>query len=90
MTAVGDYYAGCEEAASGGVRVAKAIIWYDQETPLFVCEACHEHARSVRFAGDAYDADDYETRRASAYRRLYEDSPDCDVCSGRLPEKVEL
>lgn len=67
---------------------AKAIVWFDQETPLFVCGECHEHVRPLRFEGDGR-ADDYDERRAEAYRRLFEDAPRCDVCAGELPEKVD-
>ncbi|MFC3478728.1 hypothetical protein [Halobacterium litoreum] len=88
MTAASDYYAGLEGAESDRTREAKAIVWYDQETPLYVCEACHEHALPLRFAGDVFDASDYEERRAAAYSRLIEDGVACDVCGGCLPEKV--
>lgn len=90
MTAARDYYAGREEATDADVRAAKAVVWYDQRTPLFVCEGCHEHAQPLRFAGDTFDTTDYEERRAAAYSRLVESGVACDVCTGRLPEKVEL
>jgi hypothetical protein len=90
MTAASDYYAGREQPETRDLQAAKAIVWYDQRTPLYVCEDCHEHAQPLRFAGDTFDADDYERRRADAYSRLIETGVPCDVCTGRLPEKVEL
>lgn len=88
MTTAAEFYDGAAEADDADVRPAKTIVWYDQRTPLFVCEGCHEHARPLRFEGDE-SAADYDLRRARAYHRLTTRSPPCDVCSGRLPEKVE-
>lgn len=67
---------------------AKAVVWYDQLTPIFACGECEPHVRPLRFEGDGR-ADDYDERRAEAYRQLFEDAPRCDVCAGELPEKVD-
>jgi len=67
---------------------AKGVVFYDQMTPIFACGECEPHVRPLRFEGDGR-ADDYDERRAEAYRRLFEDAPRCDVCAGELPKKVD-
>jgi hypothetical protein len=76
------------ELRRGGPPLAKGILWYDQATPIFVCLSCSEETQALRFAGDGRVEDPGE-RRAQAYRRLFAEDPTCDVCAGRLPEKVD-
>ncbi len=83
-----EYYDGRDEPDHDGPHFAKTIVWLDQESPLFVCEQCHEHARPLSWTGDGR-REDYDEFRAEQYRRLVEDDPVCDVCAGDLPEKVD-
>lgn len=67
---------------------AKGIVWYDPQTPLFCCCDCKPHVGELHGEGDA-PRDGHEQLRTEAYRRLFEDDPTCDACSGELVEKVE-
>jgi len=71
-----------------GPAFAKGIVWYDQATPIFCCCRCQQHVADLRFEGDRFDVEDYDEQRSEAYRRLMDDAPRCDVCTGDLPEKV--
>lgn len=77
-----------EPVENGETRNAKGIVWYDQETPLYVCEGHETAVRPLRWSGSR-ETEDYDERRAAAYRSLLEGGKRCDVCTGRLREKVD-
>lgn len=77
-----------ESADPDRARYAKGCLFYDQSTPLFYCCDCHEHVAPLKWAGDE-QVPNYDEVRAAAFRRLFEESPRCDVCAGNLPEKVD-
>jgi hypothetical protein len=83
-----EFFDGRDEPDHGGPHFAKGIVWVDQLTPLFVCDSCHEHVEHLGWTGDGR-ADDYDEKRAEAYESLMAENPPCDVCAGKLPEKVE-
>lgn len=66
---------------------AVTVVWYDQETPLFVCEEHYEHVAPLKWEGSAR-ADDYERIRTEARDRLYDDGAPCCVCYDLLPEVI--
>lgn len=83
-----DYYNKGREPQGAPPHAAVSIIWYDQATPIFACPVHEPHIRSLRHAGDEQVAN-YDDRRAEAYRRMFEEGVTCDVCAGKVPEKVD-
>ena len=86
FTTASEFY-GDESAELADLPQAKTIIWYDQLTPIFACEACVDHVVRLRFAGDGR-ADDHDERRADALAELW-DGRKCDVCTGDLPGALD-
>jgi hypothetical protein len=74
--------------AADAPAFAKSIVWYDQATPVFVCEHHHDDTAPLRHTGDE-QLENPETVRTRAYEHLLTEGPRCDVCAGTLPEKVD-
>lgn len=72
-----------------GPNRAEAIVWYDQERPIFVCCPCHGEMARLQWEGHRKHPA-YDTFRADCYRRLVEQAPACDVCAGTIPDGVLL
>lgn len=68
---------------------AKSVVFYDQATPIFVCTEHHPDVQPLKHEGSETCADP-DLVRGEAYTTLFEESPECDVCSNELPAKVSL
>ena len=68
---------------------AKAIVWWDQQTPIYVCEGHHALVKPIEWEGPK-DHPNYDRRRRQAYQALFSEPLECDVCLGNLPNMIDL
>lgn len=70
---------------------AKAILLYDQMTPLFLCCEHRDALDDLSHSGDEFGlgCEMAGRIRSMAYSYLFEEDPVCDACEGRLREVIE-
>lgn len=89
FTTAADYYSGEEtEQKASDTAFAKGIVWFDQATPIFVCNDCAQECQHLKHQGSA-TVENYGERRADAYDELLTTDPECQVCAGDLPSEVQ-